>query len=798
MNDPGTRASASTRWSHVARRVGIGAAVYALAGGALSFAGWALDLPRLTDWIGSGISIKANACLAVMATGLALLLYLLTPSAARVTTLLGTFTALLGGLTLLEHLTGWDLGIDTLLFDEPAGAAGTASPGRMGPPASTSFLALGIAVVLMSWAPRYRHIAVSLALGVLALSLLSLTGYWYGATAMYTVPRLTGIALQTATLLCASSAGIISANPSCQPAKTLIEESSAGLLARVFVPLAFVVPLVLGWLRLAGQKHELYDAPFGTALRSVIEVTILAALLWWSVQLVRTRNSESARVQEQLRRGERHLADLLESIADGFIAFDAQWRFTFANREALRLLGRSRSELEGGLMWDLFPHLVDTHLYSEFKRAMQERTMVEIEGRGIAADGRELSHRVYPAADGGLSVFFQDITARRKSEEILKEADRRKDEFLATLAHELRNPLAPIRQATAIADSDRATGTQRGWAYSVIRRQVEHMSLLLDDLLDVSRITRGTLSLRKQAVEVSSVVGVAVETARPLIDNRHHHLTIDLPEGLAAFVDPLRVSQIFANLLTNAAKYTPPGGNIRLAATTDGETLTVCVQDTGIGLSAEEMPLLFQMFSRGRSTHESAPDGLGIGLALTKGLVEMHGGTIHASSAGLGKGSTFTVRLPIGDLPHIEPHKSGARETRLAVSRRVLIADDNKDAAESLAMLLRIEGHQVVVAADGEAAIRLVEEHRPEVALLDIGMPGMNGYEVARHIRSRPDGAYVLLVAVTGWGLEKDRDASRAAGFDHHLVKPAEPNAVLQLLARMQTSSAASSGTGAR
>jgi PAS domain S-box-containing protein len=777
-----------TRWSRLAQRVAMAAAAYAVAGGALSFAGWVLNLPRLTDWIASGITIKPNACLAVSAAGLALLTFLLKPSAVGRTGILGAFAASLGGLTLLEHLTGWNFGIDTLLFQEPAGAAGTASPGRMGPPASTSFLAIGIAIVLMSRAPRHRPVAVSLALGVFALSLLSLTGYWYGATEMYTVPRLTGIALQTATLLAALSIGLISANPACQPTKTLTEESSAGVLARVFVPLALVVPLGLGWLRLAGQQHELYDAAFGTALRSVIEVIILGALLWWSVQLVRTRDTENTRVQEQLRRGERHLGDLLESIADGFIAFDDHWRFTFANAEALRLLGRSRSELDGRLMWDLFPHLVGTRLYSEFQRAMQERTMVEIEGPGIAADRRELSHRVYPAADGGLSVFFQDITARRKTEEILKEADRRKDEFLATLAHELRNPLAPIRQATAIADSDRATETQRGWAHSVIRRQVEHMSLLLDDLLDVARITRGTVSLRKQAVELSSVIRAAVETARPVIDNRHHHLTVDVPEGLAACVDPLRVSQIFANLLTNAAKYTPPGGNIRLGAHSDGKVLTVDVQDSGIGLSREELPLLFQMFSRGRATSESAPDGLGIGLALTKGLVEMHGGTIEAASLGVGKGSTFTVRLPIGDIAQTKPHSSGAREARLAVSRRVLIADDNEDAAETLAMLLRLEGHEVVVADGGEAAIRLAEEHRPEVALLDIGMPGVSGYEVARHIRARPDGAHVLLVAVTGWGLEKDRDASRAAGFDHHLVKPAQPVAVLQLLARMQTS----------
>ena len=371
----------------------------------------------------------------------------------------------------------------------------------------------------------------------------------------------------------------------------------------------------------------------------------------------------------------------------------------------------------------------------------------------------------------------------RLQEHALREADRRKDEFLAILAHELRNPLAPIRQAGMVAASERANDSQKRWAYTVIERQVQQMSLLLDDLLDVSRITRGALSLRKQQVDVQAVVSAAVETARPHIDSHHHQLVVDVPAALQVHCDPLRLSQVFANLLTNAAKYTPPGGTIRLVAEQQERTLVVRVEDNGMGLRPEDLPRIFQMFSRAGPGHEHAEGGLGIGLALTRGLVEMHSGSIEAQSAGSGKGSVFTVRLPIGDVvPVAAAGRADEREPRLSVARRVLIADDNRDAAETLAVVLRLEGHDVVVAHDGRAALALFEHHRPDVALLDVGMPELDGYEVARRIRARADGAHVLLIAVTGWGQEKDRQQSAAAGFDHHVTKPVAPERLIRLI----------------
>ena len=397
---------------------------------------------------------------------------------------------------------------------------------------------------------------------------------------------------------------------------------------------------------------------------------------------------------------------------------------------------------------------------------------------GIAAQAAVAidNARLYEAAQ-------REIARRERAEDALREADRRKDEFLATLAHELRNPLAPIRQAALIAQAASATEIQKRWSQEVIGRQVEHMSLLLDDLLDISRITRGMLEVRKRTTELASVVDAAVETARPLIDAKHHLLTIEMPsEPVHLTADPLRLAQVLSNLLTNAAKYTDAAGQIRLRIVRDSGAVTLSVADTGIGISSEALPKIFEMFSQVKSTQDRSDGGLGIGLALAKGLIELHGGTIEARSAGLGSGSEFIVRLPLGFVtaaPPLKPVRN--RPPRPQTSRRVLIADDNHDAAQSLAVLLRIEGHEVSVVYNGRDALATFMNFMPEYAVLDIGMPELSGYEVAQQIREIC-GETVKLVAVTGWGQERDKARAHAAGFDHHFTKPLDPLRVIELL----------------
>ncbi|MGO9948678.1 MAG: PAS domain S-box protein [Steroidobacteraceae bacterium] len=383
----------------------------------------------------------------------------------------------------------------------------------------------------------------------------------------------------------------------------------------------------------------------------------------------------------------------------------------------------------------------------------------------------------------GASKITRDITQGKLTEAALRETDRRKDEFLATLAHELRNPLAPIRQAALISESESATDAQRRWSHNVISRQVRHMSLLLDDLLDISRITRGTLELRLEDTELADILEAAVETARPVIDAKGHKFKIEAPDESVQFMaDPLRLAQILSNLLTNAAKYTDPGGEIRLRVACERQSIVFAVKDSGIGIPAEALKNIFEMFSQVKTTRDRSEGGLGIGLSLTRGLVDLHGGRIEARSAGTGFGSEFIVRLPRRDsrtMPGLVPT---AVDQEQIVSRRVLIADDNRDAAESLAMLLQIEGHEVHVVHDGRAAVSAFTNFNPDVALLDIGMPELSGYEVARCVRKNVQGQTVTLIALTGWGQERDKEQALAAGFNHHFTKPVEPARISKIL----------------
>ena len=396
------------------------------------------------------------------------------------------------------------------------------------------------------------------------------------------------------------------------------------------------------------------------------------------------------------------------------------------------------------------------------------------------------------AFNGMLDTLQKEMAERQRAEEALRAGDRQKDEFLATLAHELRNPLAPIRQAAMLANAPRATEAQRQWSQGVIDRQVRHMALLLDDLLDISRITRGTLQIRKVPAELAAIVASAVETAQPLIDARKHTLVVDLPDAPVALeADPLRVAQVLSNLLANAAKFTPAGGRIEVMARREGSHAVVSVTDSGIGIDAASLPKVFDMFTQLRIEQGGENQGLGIGLALSKGLVDLHGGTIEAFSAGAGTGCRFEVRLPLGALPHTPAADAAATAGQVPQrALRILVADDNRDAAESLAALLGIDGHEVRVVYDGEAALAGAMAWRPHVALLDIGMPGLTGHEVAAQLRASDGGTDCTLIAISGWGQAQDKARALGAGFDHHFTKPVDPERLSALLASLQTARA--------
>jgi signal transduction histidine kinase/ActR/RegA family two-component response regulator len=391
----------------------------------------------------------------------------------------------------------------------------------------------------------------------------------------------------------------------------------------------------------------------------------------------------------------------------------------------------------------------------------------------------------------GIFVEGSDVTARKVVEDELRAANRQKDQFLAMLAHELRNPLAPIMTAAQLLKLGRLDAKSVAGASEIIVRQAEHMTDLVNDLLDVSRVTRGLVTLEREELDLNVIVAAAVEQVRPLIDTRRHALTLQL-SGQPAHVtgDRTRLVQVISNILNNAAKYTAPGGRIVLAVTVEADRATVAVRDNGVGIAPEVLPYIFDLFTQAERTPDRSQGGLGIGLALVKSLVALHGGSVHAHSDGLGQGSEFSISLPVVARAPAAAPDAGAAGAGDAMqdsgNLRVLVVDDNADAAQMLAALLEVQGHAVSVEYDARGALARAHDEHPDVLLLDIGLPDMDGYELARRLRARPEHAGATLVALTGYGQHQDREDAQQAGFDHYLVKPADLNEVNEVLAQAE------------
>jgi PAS domain S-box-containing protein len=380
-----------------------------------------------------------------------------------------------------------------------------------------------------------------------------------------------------------------------------------------------------------------------------------------------------------------------------------------------------------------------------------------------------------------------DVTERKRFEEALKDTDRRKDQFLATLAHKLRNPLAPLRNGLELMKLAGGDEAMVGRTREMMERQLGHMVRLVDDLLDLSRVSRGRIELRRERIELTKIVRQAVETSRPLIEQAGQDFTFTLaPQPIVVDADVTRLAQVFSNLLNNAAKYTPRDGRINLAVERQGSDAIVSVRDSGAGIPPELLPKVFEMFAQVDRSLQRANSGLGIGLSLVKALVEMHGGSVEARSDGPGEGSEFVVRLPVLLAP-TDAHgpQPNAASTTVTPRRRILVVDDNRDTAISLATVLNILGHRTQVAFDGLEALEAARDFQPDVVLLDIGMPKLNGHDTARRLRQEPWGREIVLVAVTGWGQDDDRQRSQESGFSFHLVKPVDPAALEQILAEM-------------
>jgi len=561
-----------------------------------------------------------------------------------------------------------------------------------------------------------------------------------------------------------------------------VEHQQAYLMA-MGVTASLLVPLVKSGRLLAflalGHEH-----PHRWSEAEIALARSMAQRLWSAVDLARAQ----AALREERDRGQL----ILDSIAEGFVLIAEDWTVLEVNEEGLRLTNRTADEVVGRHHWEVWPEALDTPAGRMYQQVMATRMpgRTEFQHIGPGAGGGWFEVRAYPVRDGGIVGFFLDITERRLAEDRLREADQRKDEFLAMLAHELRNPLAPISAAADLLKIGRLDEQRVRQSSAIIGRQVRHMTSLVDDLLDVSRVTRGLVTLARAPVAARTIVDEAIEQVRPMFEARRQHLQVTLAASDATVLgDKARLVQVLANLLNNASKYTPEDRRIEIETGADagGDALVLTVRDEGIGMDRELAPRVFDLFTQATRSSDRSQGGLGLGLALVKNLVELHGGSVVCDSPGPGRGSTFSVTLPLMQpvARSLDEAPASARDGQ-ARPLRLLVVDDNVDAAATLAMLLEACGYEVMVENDSLRALERAKHECPDAALLDIGLPEMDGNELARRLRLEPCTRPALLVAITGYGQEQDRRTALEAGFDHHMVKPVDMDRLAAILSSVQ------------
>jgi signal transduction histidine kinase/CheY-like chemotaxis protein len=661
---------------------------YMLLGGFVSFLGWVLDAPAHTDWDADGIAIQPNATLAAVTAGAALVLH--AAGRLRPAAVLGAVVLAIGSLTLFEWLSRVNLGIDTpLMFDRTWGRVGVISPGRMGPPGSVSWTMIGAALLLASLADRVkRKVAVLLALVPAAISALSLIGYLYGASALFTIPTLTIIAAQTATFIFAAALALIVSVPEHGPMTLVMKRNTAGVLVRRLLPVLILGPVLLGLVRVFGERYRLYDTAFGSALRTIVEISLFLVLLW--------------------RTG---------------VAIDRQ---------------------------------------------TAERDIAEAERQKLL----ELEKEARADAERQATI---------------------KDEFLATLSHELRTPLNAVLGWCQVLRRSMSDENSVRRAVDVIERNGRLQAQLIADLLDMSRIVSGKMRLDVQPVDLPQLIDAAIESVRPAAEAKDLAIerTIEPPRDRVNG-DAGRLQQIVWNLLSNAVKFTPRGGRVTVTLRPVDQDVEICVADNGEGFAPEFLPSLFNRFRQADASATRSHGGLGLGLALVKQLVEMHGGSVSATSPGLGHGATFVVRLP-AEVPEKEKGQAPAPpalERNAAPSElpdlagvSVLVVDDEPDALEAVRRILEDSGAHVLVAGGADEALERIRAQRFDVIVSDIAMPKRDGYELVAELRR--NGIITPAVALTAYARADDRRKAMLAGYNAHAAKPTEPAELLARIAEL-------------
>jgi PAS domain S-box-containing protein len=940
------------------------AGAYASIAGLISLIGWVADLRRLTDWDGNGISIQPNTAIAAMSAGAALLA--LAFGARRTGAALGSVAGLIGATALFQHISGLNLGIDTLLmFDRPWGHVGTRSPGRMGPPAATSFMLSGVALVLAGLGTRTRRFLPAIGLAVITIATLSLIGYLFGASAMFTQPRLTAIALQTATILFAVGTGLVAFAPEYEPVRLMREDSAAGMLFRRALPFIVLVPVAVGWLRLRGEKAGLYDVTFGAAMLVLVLICLLVALLGFSTAAIRRReqaqrqaersiamraaeqsalyaftdrlhragsrsevyesaldaittalgcrrasillldaagamrfaawrglgdgyrraveghspwaidernpqplciddvtraempeplkavvmdegigslafipliesgrllgkfmlyydaprsfadeeiqlaltvarqlafgvnrvraSEERARAGEALRESEQRFARFMQHLPGLAWIKDLTGRYVFVNDAAEAAFGMTRPQLYGKRDRELFPADTAAQFAENDRKALASGSGVQVietlaDHHGVVRHSLVTKFPIpgpdgQPALLGGMAI---DITDQRRVERErtellareqaaraeLERANRAKDEFLAVLSHELRTPLTPVLTTVQMMERDASLAPDHLDSVSMIRRNVELEARLIDDLLDLTRISRGKLELFLGPVDVHEKIRHVARICDGEVRSKGLTLTFELrAQRHHLRADAARLQQVLWNLLKNAVKFTPDRGSIRVRTeNADTGQLQIEVNDTGCGIAPAVLPTIFDAFVQGGCDVTRRHGGLGLGLTISKRLVEMHGGTLAASSGGEGKGSSFLLQLPVGNGTadeHPADESQGFRRSR--GGGRILLVEDNVDTSKVMSRVLRHEGYEIWTADSVASGLRVAASHSFDLLICDIGLPDGSGLDLMRQLLAKNP---IRAIALSGFGMEEDVRRSKEAGFVEHLTKP--------------------------
>jgi PAS domain S-box-containing protein len=826
------------RFVRRARSFSRGAAVFVIAVGTSVFAGWVFDIFRLKAFY-AGIAMKANTALGLFFAGASLLLINKSENkAVRITgQVFAVVVAVIGFLTLSEHIIGWDLHIDQLMFTETPGALDTTSPGRMGPPASTCFLLAGTTLLLL-YRNRYVRLAQIFSILIGLWALLAIVGYAYDAHALYKIAKFTGIALPTAIALMTLSLGLLALRVDRGITAVLSSNRAGGLMARRLLFMIFTVPFLLGWLRVIGQRAGHYDLGFGTAILVMAIIVIFSVVTWRSAAKLSRLEQQQLTAELMVREKEddlkRHLLfdeAVMQNMGEGLYTVDDRGLVTFMNPAAERLFGWTLAELRGHKMHDAtHHHRRDGSEFSieecaGFQVFHQGKTLINHEDVFIHKDGTFFDV-IYSSAPlqrdskiAGLVVVFRDVTEQKLAQQKLHQllsreqlareqaesANRMKDEFLTTVSHELRTPLSAILGWATMLRSGSLDQNTSERAVEAIERNARAQAQIVEDILDVSRTISGKLRLDIKPIELISVIKAAVDSVRPAAVAKNIQLELLLdPAADHIQGDGARLQQVVWNLLANAVKFSAQGGRVQVKLERRGEMVQIVVSDNGEGISADFLPKVFTRFQQADGTTTRRHGGLGLGLAIARHLVEMHGGTIEALSDGPGRGATFTVSVPAAITTEVSPSAPTSflptpaepiappRPSNL-VGIRVLAVDDEADAREMIKTLLETCGADVLTASSAKEGLEVLAGWKPHVIVCDISMPEEDGYSFIRKVREaeRNNGVNIPAIALTGYVRIEERMRALEAGYQMFVPKPVEASELVSIITGLISKTAA-------